>query len=329
MESSDHENDLDDLNPFEEEPQSHLVDPAAQDRKTEIVKATNESTLPKLVSQIGNTQQVLDLMHKFVPKDLRKLDVTVTEMHLATSEILRNHPNMGTADLVEFWYLSMTTGASPLKKEIYLTPFRVKEKQGNQEFWRSKAATVFSYHFLNKIAELTGQLDSIQEDCQYVKELNEQGEEVVRLKAEAKIFRKGSSNPTIAQAYYDECVQTFFDKKTSTQKPNKQWQTQPKAMTKKCAIMRAMRLAFPNSVGGLYSEEEVGAIFRSWEHDMEEAQKSHKAMAKVNEHYARLGEKKNEEDQGGEEKTEEGKKGSGEKASKKRSSGRGAESANP
>lgn len=42
----------------------------------------------------------------------------------------------------------------------------------------------------------------------------------------------------------------------------KGWRTQPRTMLAKCARVAAMRYAFPDQVGGLYAEEEKGAIER-------------------------------------------------------------------
>lgn len=78
--------------------------------------------------------------------------------------------------------------------------------------------------------------------------------------ATVSIYRKDFPRPIAATAYYDEYVQTAFDKKTNERRPNSMWAKMPRMMLAKCAEALALRKAFPQDLSGLYTEEEVEVI---------------------------------------------------------------------
>ena len=55
-----------------------------------------------------------------------------------------------------------------------------------------------------------------------------------------------------ATVYYDEAVQTSFDGK-----PNNIWAKRPKGQLIKCAEANALRMAFPDELGGMYTDAEI------------------------------------------------------------------------
>lgn len=78
--------------------------------------------------------------------------------------------------------------------------------------------------------------------------------------ATVSIYRKDFPRPIAATAYYEEYVQTAFDKKTNERRPNSMWAKMPRMMLAKCAEALALRKAFPQDLSGLYTEEEVEVI---------------------------------------------------------------------
>ena len=70
--------------------------------------------------------------------------------------------------------------------------------------------------------------------------------------ARVKIFRTGFKQPMTGIASYSEYVQT---KKDGT--PNSVWKKSPANQLAKCAEALAFRKAFPEQLGGLYSEDEM------------------------------------------------------------------------
>ncbi len=66
---------------------------------------------------------------------------------------------------------------------------------------------------------------------------------------------KGEKRPFTATAWWDESVQT-----TKEGHPNSFWKTRPRGQISKCAEAAALRKAFPEEAGGLYTEEEIEAL---------------------------------------------------------------------
>ena len=69
----------------------------------------------------------------------------------------------------------------------------------------------------------------------------------------AEVFRKDRGHSTRVEVSFDEYA---AKKKDGTL--NKQWSGKPATMIRKVALVQALREAFPASLGGMYSAEEVG-----------------------------------------------------------------------
>lgn len=67
-----------------------------------------------------------------------------------------------------------------------------------------------------------------------------------------EVYRKDRKHPFVATCYYDEYVQT---KKNG--EPVKMWLTKRHIMLGKCTEAAALRMAFPDELGGLYTEDEM------------------------------------------------------------------------
>lgn len=67
------------------------------------------------------------------------------------------------------------------------------------------------------------------------------------------VHRRGFKEPLYRVARYDSYVQ-----KNREGGPNRMWATMPDVMLAKCAEALALRAAFPNDLGGVYSEDELG-----------------------------------------------------------------------
>lgn len=66
------------------------------------------------------------------------------------------------------------------------------------------------------------------------------------LVAKCEVYRKDRQCPISGEAYFSEYNQG-----------NKMWKEKPKTMIRKVAIVQTFREAFPDELGGLYSEEEM------------------------------------------------------------------------
>jgi phage recombination protein Bet len=65
-----------------------------------------------------------------------------------------------------------------------------------------------------------------------------------------------------ATARWDEYVQTYFDKGTNRWEPTPFWKRMPFGQLAKCAEALALRRAFPDALGGLYTHEEMAQADR-------------------------------------------------------------------
>lgn len=72
----------------------------------------------------------------------------------------------------------------------------------------------------------------------------------------AKVYVKGYDVPIEAVVSYQEYVGTTKDGVI-----NSQWSKKPATMIRKVALVQALREAFPEDLGGMYSSEEVGLDF--------------------------------------------------------------------
>lgn len=72
----------------------------------------------------------------------------------------------------------------------------------------------------------------------------------------AKVYVKGYDIPIEAAVSYDEYVGV-----TKEGAVNSQWSKKPATMIRKVALVQALREAFPEDLGGMYSSEEVGIDF--------------------------------------------------------------------
>lgn len=66
-----------------------------------------------------------------------------------------------------------------------------------------------------------------------------------------RVYRSDWSRPVVGVAHYAEFVQTMKDGS-----PNHMWKNKPHVMLAKCAEASALRKAFPDDIGGLYTPDE-------------------------------------------------------------------------
>jgi phage recombination protein Bet len=145
-----------------------------------------------------------------------------------TMEQVRKYiaPTATQQELFMFMGICRSYGLNPLKREIHFV------KYGN-----SKASIVVGYEVYLKRADRTGKLNGWSVTI----EKDSMGE-----KAVCTINRKDWDEPFVWEVYREE-----FDKEQST------WKAMPYFMLKKVAIAQAMRMCFPDELGGMpYIREE-------------------------------------------------------------------------
>lgn len=70
--------------------------------------------------------------------------------------------------------------------------------------------------------------------------------------AEARVFRKDRKRPSTVRVYFSEFYKPGFNGKESN------WDKMPAVMIQKVAKSHALREAFPQELGGMYTQEEMG-----------------------------------------------------------------------
>jgi len=156
-------------------------------------------------------------------------------------------------EISHMWYLAEEHDLDPLKREIYLLPFK---KDGKKEF-----ITYVSYFGLIKCAHKSGFFDGIEEELVF-------SDDGKIIGARARVWTKGSNHPTIAMGLLRE-----YTKNQSL------WNTMPGAMVMKCVKSRALRDAF--NLEGLYIEEEFMVPVSSDEKPMVQTIKERKQIVEV------------------------------------------------
>lgn len=129
---------------------------------------------------------------------------------------------------------------NPLLKQIHFV------KRWNKQLGREVWSAQVSIDGLRAIAERTGKYDG-QDEPEY-----EHDKEGLLTCAKVKVYRKDWTRPAVGVAYWNEYVQTGKD-----DKPTKFWADMPHVMLAKVAEALAMRKAFPEDMGGLYTDEEM------------------------------------------------------------------------
>lgn len=117
---------------------------------------------------------------------------------------------------------------------------------------KSKEGETISYQVgidgLRLIAERSGKYDG-QDEPEF--EFNAAGHPVA---CKVRVYRKDWSRPAVGVAHWSEYVQRKYDESVTAM-----WATKPRLMLAKCAEALALRKAFPNDMGGLYTAEEMAA----------------------------------------------------------------------
>lgn len=131
---------------------------------------------------------------------------------------------------------------NPFKREIYLIKYDPKDK----------ATFVVGYESYLKRADRTGRWNGMETGT-----IDDPKTGKV-VKAWAKICRKDWTAPLYHEVYFEEYAQYHTDYKSGETVLTKFWRDKPRTMLKKVALAQALRLAFPDELGGMpYTIEEM------------------------------------------------------------------------
>jgi phage recombination protein Bet len=165
-----------------------------------------------------------------------------------TPEIIRKYLVSGTApvsdsEIVMFINLCKFQRLNPFLREVYLVKYSDKAPASmvtGKETFLKRAMRNPKYR---------GHKTGISEDGKM---------------AWAEVYVHEYAVPIRCEVDYDEYVATkdewVNNKPTGRKIPNKTWAEKPKTMLKKVALVQALREAFPEDLGGMYSQEEINSI---------------------------------------------------------------------
>lgn len=205
-----------------------------------------------------------------------KLSLTNKELQLVKKHIAKDATD---EEFALFIYDSQMRGLNPLKKEIYF----IKRQNWDQkaEKYVGIASHQISIDGMRIQAEKTKKYNG-QTRVEYGPTINFKGVEVPEY-AEVGVYRKGNDNPTYARAYFSEYAQTFKNKKTGAEFMGAMWAKMPRHMLSKCAESLALRKAFPDVLGGIYTDEEAHVVINEVDDGavVEVVEEEEKAFSKI------------------------------------------------
>lgn len=162
-------------------------------------------------------------------------------------------PKATDDELMLFIQVASHRGLDPFMKHIYAVSRRAKNEDGQ---WVDKWSYQVSIDGLRLIAQRSGRYRG-QTEPQWC---GDDGKWVdVWLKNEPPaaarigVWIEGNPQPLMSVALYRNYVQT-----TKEGNPTKFWKDMPELMLSKCAEALALRKAFPEDAGGLYTSDEMG-----------------------------------------------------------------------
>lgn len=161
-------------------------------------------------------------------------------------------PGASDDDLMLFVQVASSRGLDPFRKHIYAVSRRAKV--GND--WVDKWSYQVSIDGLRLIAQRSGRYEG-QTPAQWCGPDGQWTEvwlaDEPPAAAKVGVYIRGTREPLYAIALYKTFVQ-----KTKEGNPTKFWADMPEHMLAKVAESQALRKAFPEEAGGLYTTEEMG-----------------------------------------------------------------------
>lgn len=188
-----------------------------------------------------------------------------------TKRILRNSPiasHLSDVDFEIFEKICETTGLNPFMRQIYAIARKEKKKLPTGQWVdETKISYQVSIDGAQAVAHRTGEFtgmqgpfwcgeDGVWKDVWTSKEFP--------FASKVTVMRAG--HPYSSVALWSEYAQTTTDYKTGETKPTKMWASLPTTMLSKVARAAALRMAFPQQLGGLYEPAEMDHATQTRDH---------------------------------------------------------------
>lgn len=171
-------------------------------------------------------------------------------------ELIKNTVAQGSTDaeLGMFLEIAKATGLNPFKKEIWFIKTKgYTTKAGKSVEGRVQIMTGIDGFF--RIANSHPQFDGLEHNYgPDIKVEAGQGKAIVAPEwCEALVYRKDRGRPEVRRCYWREYAQDVVTYNGNLSL----WGQKPRVMLEKCADATALRKAFPQELGDLYTQEEM------------------------------------------------------------------------
>lgn len=163
--------------------------------------------------------------------------------------LVRQHPTLDQGAFIEFINKCQLTGADPRLNQVYLLVHNSWNSE--KKVTEPKGTTVFAYQFFIQMAQKTGELEDFGVDTvpdSYIDLMS--GQEKKSITAKAWVKRNGCKYEYKARFWE-------FAKTTKDGNLMGNWRASPYLMLEKCAVANVMRWAFPESLSGIYTSDEI------------------------------------------------------------------------
>lgn len=165
-----------------------------------------------------------------------KLNMNIVRMNLTSG-----NDNVSDQEVVNFMMMSKYNKLNPFLKEVYLIKFKGKPAQMvvSKEAFMKRASSNENYDGFEAgiVVERKGEIVDL------IGTIKLSSDKLIG--GWAKAYRKDQSHPVVSRISISE-----FSKGQST------WNSMPATMIRKTALVNALREAFPQNLGAMYTEEE-------------------------------------------------------------------------
>lgn len=194
-------------------------------------------TAPENVVSLPRTTAPLAVVPSAPLRRFEPLAFTEEQRVMMRDTLLNGASEAEAGFLIE---VARLRGLNPITRQIHFVKRWDNDK--NRYVWAYQT----SIDGLRSIAERTGLYDG-QDEPDF-----ERDAKGAPMACRVRVYRKDVSRAFVGVAYFTEYVQT---KKNN--EPNIMWATKPHIMLAKCAEALALRKAFPEDTGGLYTDDEI------------------------------------------------------------------------
>ena len=187
---------------------------------------------------------------------LDKRGISNAEYHTLQKNLYPGADPMSVVMVIDY---CQARGLDPLKKPCHIVPMKVKDARTGQEAWRDVVMPgIYEYRTTaQRTGEYLGQARPV-----YGEIVDYKGIKVPEW-CELTVYRwnkvaKQRSEFTVL-TYFSEVVSESWAKgQKGVKEPNSRWQKAPRQMLTKCTEAAALRMAFPDELGGEMTMEEAG-----------------------------------------------------------------------